>query len=379
MPRTVSSALKRAISRQQTDEAFLVLLDIDYPGRAPDSSDTQLRGAWLSSETAKTADDYSSAGDDMTAFGGPVWPDEGVTLNGTTQYLMRAEADWRSTDTAGTVMGWVRRSTAGVNHTVFASADESGTAHYWRLYVRSSNRLAVESAESGDPTDEIEGSTTIAADTWHHLAVVSDGATWNLYVDGALESLSVVAGGNNGDWLSEVTLRDNITIGVLHRSSLTNYFAGTIRDVRYYSRALGAAEINAAYLAGLLTPIRVVNDYRQVIAGNKVYLPFAFEIAPPDEREDAAIPVELRIDNVDRRIVSAIRAITTAPVVTMRVVLASQPEVTEVGPYVFALRKLNYDAQAVVGTLELEDMLREPIPGHSFTPTDFPGLFAGVT
>lgn len=124
------------------------------------------------------------------------------------------------------------------------------------------------------------------------------------------------------------------------------------------------------------SPVRVCSDNRRVVSGGYAYDPFPFDITLPDETEDSPPRVSLRIDNVDRRIVSEIRRVSGAPVrVVVRVVLASSPDTVEAGPFEFALRDVTYDEQAVEGTLMYEDLLNEPFPADSFTPARFPSLF----
>jgi hypothetical protein len=85
--------------------------------------------------------------------------------------------------------------------------------------------------------------------------------------------------------------------------------------------------------------------------------------------------VTLSIDNVDRQIVNAVRALTGPPTVTVSVVLASSPNTIEAGPYQMTLRDASYDSLVVSGTLSVEDMMNEPYPVDLMTPANFPGLF----
>jgi hypothetical protein len=377
--RNTSATFRRAVSRQETDRAFLVLLAIDHPDRLPDLADSELRGAWLNSEVAKTPDDYSTAGDDMTEVGGPLeYPAEGVTLEWSSQHLKRAESAWRP-DSLGMVAAWVKPSGVGAEQVIFSSSDEAGNDKRFQLAISASDLLEVRQ-ENSDTADVVEGSTSFAADEWHHVALVGDGASYALYVDGVAETLNVVSGANSGDWLGDTDDRDNVMIGAYEElAGVSGDFGGTIRDLRYYSRAMSSREVYAMYLASLFTPIRVVNNTRPVVSEGKQYVAFPFQIQLPDERDDRVTGVTLRIDNVDRSIVTALRQVTTELSVSLSVVLDSDPDVVEVGPYLFSLKRANYDANAVSGELEYEDILREPMPGHTFTPSFFPAIFSGVS
>ena len=122
--------------------------------------------------------------------------------------------------------------------------------------------------------------------------------------------------------------------------------------------------------------LRVCSNDTAVTSGGYEYLPFPFDITLPDDIEDAPPRVALRIDNVDRRVVQEIRGIRGNPVtVRLSVVIASNPDAVEAGPFEFALRDVQYDSKTVEGTLMYEDILSESFPADSFTPARFPGLF----
>jgi Domain of unknown function (DUF1833) len=150
-----------------------------------------------------------------------------------------------------------------------------------------------------------------------------------------------------------------------------------------------AAETAEVFLALLIIthpelagPLRFVNNVEDIlsrVAGEDDPQPYygcPFELTLPDEREDQLPSVRLTIDNVDQAIVANLRAIATAPTLTLYVVLASSPDLAEVGPIEYALRSADYSAASVTGTLAFADVLSEPFPWRLFTPTDWPGVFA---
>jgi prepilin-type N-terminal cleavage/methylation domain-containing protein len=79
-----------------------------------------------------------------------------------------------------------------------------------------------------------------ALNTWTHIAIVKSGGTYNIYFNGAV---------NNGSLSSDTGwgLGNQYYIG---RGYSNKKFTGFIDDVRIYSRALSAAEIQALYNAG---------------------------------------------------------------------------------------------------------------------------------
>lgn len=125
----------------------------------------------------------------------------------------------------------------------------------------------------------------------------------------------------------------------------------------------------------LPTPIRVVNNHENIESDGETFVAFTFEITLASEHEDRPPTAALRIDNVDRSIVQAVRQLQGEPVTaTISVVMASTPGTIEVGPMSFKLRSATYDALVVQGELLLEDVLNDPSPSDRFTPGNFPGL-----
>lgn len=125
----------------------------------------------------------------------------------------------------------------------------------------------------------------------------------------------------------------------------------------------------------LASPIRVVNNYENITSNGDTYTGYPFEINLPDDTEEGPGDVELRIDNVDRAIVQAVRDISGAATAELSVVLASDPDTIEVGPYSMTVREASYTSLVVTGTLTVEDILNEPYPGDLITPQNFPGMF----
>jgi hypothetical protein len=172
----------------------------------------------------------------------------GYELDGTGDYLLNSTADWRSGDSVGTIMAWIKLDAVGGNYAILASADTATTAYTFSFQVTAlgTARLAVFQSNN-DTADLVYGSTTLAVGTWVHAALVSDGSAWSLYHNGRVESLTVNSGANTGDWFADTTNRDNVTLGGLLRSSLINVFCGTIDDVRVFNRTLSADEIATIY------------------------------------------------------------------------------------------------------------------------------------
>lgn len=125
----------------------------------------------------------------------------------------------------------------------------------------------------------------------------------------------------------------------------------------------------------LAAPIRVVADAQGVTSGGDDYVAYPFAIALPDDADDKVPSTRLVIDNVDRQIIQAIRSIGSAATLTMQVVLASDPDVIEAGPFSMTLRNVSYNSLTIEGDLQGPNLLQMQFPKRNFTPNDFNGLF----
>ena len=158
-----------------------------------------------------------------------------------------------------------------------------------------------------------------------------------------------------------------------------------MRNVSNIARqALFAQETDKVFLvlltidhSDLSEPIRVVNNTVniEVPPDGPLYIGYPFLIHMPRDSGDEVSKVRLRIDNVHRDIVYAVRSIDSPPDVEMSIVLAETPNIVEAGPFSFTLKDAKYDALVVEGELSYEDILNEAWPADQFTPSSHPGLF----
>lgn len=127
--------------------------------------------------------------------------------------------------------------------------------------------------------------------------------------------------------------------------------------------------------ASLTPSLYFAGNSENVVRGGNTFLPWPFQISLPPESDDQIPTVQLKIDNIDRRILEGIRMLTSPPTITLEVVLASSPNTLEAGPFTMTLRNIEYDALVITGALTYEDVLNEPWPQFRITPNLFPGSF----
>jgi len=104
-----------------------------------------------------------------------------------------------------------------------------------------------------------------------------------------------------------------------------------------------------------------------------IYCPFTCTL--PAQNDSGVAQAQITVDNVGEELMGPVRTATTAINVTMRIVLASQPDVVDFLADNFRLESVDYDALTVSGNLSMEYYELEPYPAGRFTPSTAPGIF----
>jgi hypothetical protein len=178
---------------------------------------------------------------------GTLYSGRALEFDGVTDYVDNGVANFRSSDSLGTVSMWFNIDTTGINHKLLNSADTGTDTSTIGLGINASNQLAWYQRNAADTGDSITGGTTLVASRWYHVAVVSDGSAYTIYLDGVAETLTVASGANNGDWFADTTLRDNFVIGALIRTGTENYFDGKLTNVQIWDKAWSLSDVQYAY------------------------------------------------------------------------------------------------------------------------------------
>ena len=168
--------------------------------------------------------------------------------NGSTGYLNKTIPNWRSGDSQGTILAWIKRNSIGSRDVILSTADTAGASHRWKLQISASNILEFFAFESPSTVAQLTGTaTTFAAGRCYFVAFTGNGSEYKMYVDGEPEAFNVGSGADDGSWLDSVTLRDNVVIGAEVTSSIADYFDGMVDDVKVCDEALAADWIKAYY------------------------------------------------------------------------------------------------------------------------------------
>ena len=154
-----------------------------------------------------------------------------------------------------TIAAWIKTSSTGT--IAYWGENATGKKSAFRIRSNNPNRGVIRYEIDGG---YIHGSTVLNDNQWHHVcAVLPAGATdidqTLLYVDGQLETIVTTSSRT----INTGSLED-FKIG----SDNSIYFEGVIDDVRLYSRALSAQEINdlPGFSNAIANPNELKTEYR---------------------------------------------------------------------------------------------------------------------
>ncbi len=224
---------------------------------APSSiSEAGFVGCWNGTRTSdgKLAD-LSGADNHMDIVGaldtqGAYKKGRALQFNGSSDHCKKTVANFRSGDSQGTIEAVIRMSSLASNHVILGSSDEGGTVYYFTFGTFSTGVLFIIALQAGSTLSQISGNTVLEGNKNYHVVVTSNGSKYKMYVNGEDEGvLNVDAGSNGGQWFDTVSLRDNVTIGGLVRTSPVSFADGLILPVNIYSDTKDLAWVQSRWNA----------------------------------------------------------------------------------------------------------------------------------
>jgi hypothetical protein len=204
-----------------------------------------------------SAADSSGNGNVGTLVNSPTWsstiptvhvPDTNSLLfsAGSSNYVDCTAFD--TGDSVGSVSIWYKLTSTSTASFLWCFSNNSVLTTFFGIEFRGDNfgelQVYVLNGGSGLNMNTTSG---VSNTTWHNLILTSNGSTVSLYLDGALQTMTVGAGSNSGQWLSALSGVNIFSVGGIIRSSSNVYCSAYIDEVRYYNYCLSSTQI--AYLA----------------------------------------------------------------------------------------------------------------------------------
>ena len=176
-------------------------------------------------------------------------PNESFQFNNVDDYIKVDNPGFLYSD-KGTFIAWVKFD--NVDHIQYvASVGDTNSIENYISLIRldpSSQTLGLYQREV-DNANWINGSTIISHDIYYHVALVSDGLNWSIYINSKKEVLTIRNGRNTGKWFSDLSSIDNFVIGncIIKKPYVVPYLTGNIDELLLYDRPLTEDEIRYIY------------------------------------------------------------------------------------------------------------------------------------
>jgi hypothetical protein len=163
-----------------------------------------------------------------------------LTFDGT-NYLS-AGVDQTISSPTGTIELWFK--TDSTNYGDLLNIRENGYNDYLLLRHLSDGRILFQIEDDNVVKLALTTTETIQTGKWNHLAIVQDGVSAKIYLNG---DITTITGINSDYWTDHLCI-----IGTLIGGSSWNKFIGDIDGLHIYSEALSAAQLSSNYLKARL-------------------------------------------------------------------------------------------------------------------------------
>ncbi len=206
----------------------------------------------LGGSVYRSADSF---GITMTRTGATHTPPEYTVYDGDDRELIGVQGSAVSRitdDTAGTIMAWVYPTTLDGSHDILAYGQEN-VANPGNLSLRLAEdtgnwyaTIAQNKLSTSEVSDVVRGGTVLSTNTWYFIAWTGDGSAYQLFINGVVETPTIVGGGNSGDWFADTenSAADTLSIGsLLFDGTYAAFLMGRLGDLALYDRVLTATEI----------------------------------------------------------------------------------------------------------------------------------------
>lgn len=205
--------------------------------------------------------DLSSSDNDLTAtnvtdatfyVGTPYG--QGVACAGDDDYLTQQNTEFGAL-TAVTVSFWMKTSAAadGSFHGIISKGTPDGYESFIIAMGSTGdnpNKVLIYFITNSGASGNIATVSNMNTGQWKHYAWTwTSAGTYNVYVNGVLETTGTRTGANLVD------SDDEIRFCAYKNPSFGGYFNGSLDDVRFYNRALSASEISQLYQSSKQSPI----------------------------------------------------------------------------------------------------------------------------
>jgi hypothetical protein len=175
---------------------------------------------------------------------GPGKVSQALSLDGVDDYFTVANNGSLNPGTSDFTFEFWVNTTQTTDGYILDKRSGCGLSSFYNVQLKLGG-IGVELCQDTTPTNYnvVISPVPINDGAWHHVAVVREGVTASIYIDGALSASGSTPGVTN------ISNNRPLTIG---RGSCHRQFGGRVDELTYYNSALPASSIAAIYSAGSL-------------------------------------------------------------------------------------------------------------------------------
>lgn len=173
-------------------------------------------------------------------------------FDGVDDYVLHdahAVARVAANDTTGTYSAWIYVDNVATTGCILSAGDNDSGNEYLGIYNLATGKLRVLLRQGGAYQFDVRSpENSLISRKWMHVAVVQNGTRPVLYIDGVLQTMTDSVSTDLTMWYDELANCDKFAIGVLESNNThTSDFTGAIGKVKYWNKALTAAEVLLDY------------------------------------------------------------------------------------------------------------------------------------
>lgn len=188
-------------------------------------------------------DTTGAASDEMRCYytgKGDRWNQSHFTASLSTFESLTAIPEGYLNDGARTFSAWIYMDENTGSKTVFSIGDGKNDGKFQEVFRINQGRATLSWKTSSITEDSLVANTNIPLNQWTHVSYVYDGTAFTIYINGAIDSISVVT--------TPYYEKRNLYLGSGYNSN--DYFKGRMDDVLIFNRALSETEISALFGSG---------------------------------------------------------------------------------------------------------------------------------
>jgi len=123
------------------------------------------------------------------------------------------------------------------------------------------------------------------------------------------------------------------------------------------------------------TIYRFVNNLDAITSRGNNYIAFPFKFILADDDGNTLPQINIVIDNVNRDLMDILRSYADGLTIKAEIILASQPNTVEYTIEDLVVKSVQYNAQEVTMTAQVEDLMNQRFPANDYLPRSFAGMF----